>query len=76
MDYARNEDFEKLKMDVEVICLARYGKISRMIKAENAKSHGCSGLVLYSDHEDYNPKGNQVFYPYSEFLPGLYFILF
>lgn len=69
VDYARNEDFEKLKMDVEVICLARYGKISRMIKAENAKSHGCSGLVLYSDHEDYNPKGNQVFYPYSEFLP-------
>ena len=72
MKYARKEDLEavKDKLGPSVICLARYGKLSRIVKAEYAQDYGCGGMVLYSDPDEYNVKGNAVFYPFSEYLPG------
>ena len=56
-NYARREDFELLaKMGVNVtgaVVLARYGRLFRGSKADNAHNAGAVALLIYSDPKDY-----------------------
>ena len=76
MNYARSEDFKYLegilpKNLSEFICLARYGKLARGIKANIAEQAGCKALILYSDPVDYNPQNDDLSYPTESWrMPG------
>ncbi|XP_043927758.1 glutamate carboxypeptidase 2-like [Protopterus annectens] len=74
VNYARIEDFIKLKRDLKVNCtgkiaIARYGKIFRGNKVKNAMDAGAIGLILFSDPADYCAPGVDV-YPKGWNLPG------
>ena len=60
-NYGRREDFELLaKYGVNVsgaIVIARYGKLFRGSKADNANNAGAKALLIYSDPADYAPEG-------------------
>ncbi|XP_067658691.1 putative N-acetylated-alpha-linked acidic dipeptidase isoform X1 [Haliotis asinina] len=56
--YGRSEDFQKLK-DLKVnitgcILLIRYGRIHPANKVKHAEEYGASGVVLYSDPQDFS----------------------
>ena len=78
VNYARKEDFMYLVENdhinpdntngQKIICLARYGKIFRGNKARYAEDYGCSGLILFSDSQDYAREWTNP-YPDSWFLP-------
>ncbi|CAH1262395.1 NAALAD2 [Branchiostoma lanceolatum] len=56
VNFARAEDFQTLVRDLGVdvtgkVCIARYGKIFRGDKVNQAGQFGCAGLILYSDPE-------------------------
>lgn len=76
MNYARSEDFKYLagilqKNLSEYICLARYGKLARGIKAKIAEQAGCKALILYSDPVDYNPITDDLSFPRASWrMPG------
>ena len=75
-NYGRREDFELLaKMGVEVqgaIVIARYGRLFRGSKADNAHNAGAQALLIYSDPADYAKLGTEPenVYPNTRFLPG------
>lgn len=56
VNYGRPEDFKKLdELGVRVkgrIVLARYGKIFRGLKVQNAEERGAAGVLIYSDPAD------------------------
>ena len=52
------------------VAIARYGKIFRGDKVSNAEEYGCSGIIIYTDPEDYSDDGIQDVYPDSWWLPG------
>jgi hypothetical protein len=62
-NYGRREDFELLaKMGVEVegaIVIARYGRLFRGSKADNAHNAGAIALLIYSDPADYAKEGTE-----------------
>ena len=74
-NYARREDFELLaKMGVNVtgaVVLARYGRLFRGSKADNAHNAGAVALLIYSDPKDYAPLGTEPehVYPSTRYLP-------
>ncbi|XP_036114405.1 N-acetylated-alpha-linked acidic dipeptidase 2 isoform X2 [Molossus molossus] len=74
VNYARTEDFFKLEREMGIICtgkivIARYGKIFRGNKVNNAVSAGAIGIILYSDPADYSAPDVQS-YPEGWNLPG------
>ncbi|KAJ3704062.1 hypothetical protein LUZ61_007767 [Rhynchospora tenuis] len=68
--YGRVEDFKKLRsLGINVtgtVVLARYGKIYRGDIVKNAQDAGASGVLVYSDYEDY-AKGKA--FPAGPWLP-------
>ncbi|KAF5927097.1 hypothetical protein HPG69_018364, partial [Diceros bicornis minor] len=74
VNYARTEDFFKLERDMKINCsgkivIARYGKIFRGNKVQNAQLAGAKGVILYSDPADYFAPGVKS-YPDGWNLPG------
>ncbi|EPQ07184.1 N-acetylated-alpha-linked acidic dipeptidase 2 [Myotis brandtii] len=74
VNYARTEDFFKLEREMGINCtgkivIARYGKIFRGNKVNNAMSAGAIGIILYSDPADYSAPEVQP-YPKGWNLPG------
>ncbi|KAM7086180.1 N-acetylated-alpha-linked acidic dipeptidase 2 isoform 2-T3 [Molossus nigricans] len=74
VNYARTEDFFKLEREMGINCtgkivIARYGKIFRGNKVNNAVSAGAIGIILYSDPADYSAPDVQS-YPEGWNLPG------
>lgn len=75
VNYGRVEDFQKLERELKInvtgkIAIARYGKIFRGDKANQAFYHGAIGLILYSDPADYAIDDVDRVYPDTWFLPG------
>ncbi|ELU12569.1 hypothetical protein CAPTEDRAFT_201615 [Capitella teleta] len=75
VNYGRVEDFDQLVYNFSVdltgtVAIARYGKIFRGDKASNAADYGCSGIIIYTDPEDYSVDGEDNVYPDSWWLPG------
>lgn len=73
INYGRIEDFmyltKNLSMDLTgKILIARYGKIFRGSKVENAQKHNASGIVMYTDPSDFNMAGEAT-YPNSWWMP-------
>jgi len=77
-NYGRVEDFRYLldsqgsQFTKDRICLARYGKIYRGNKAENAAAAGCSGLVIFMDPSVVAMEGTEPedLYPNTFWMPG------
>ncbi|XP_022242586.1 N-acetylated-alpha-linked acidic dipeptidase 2-like [Limulus polyphemus] len=76
VNYGRIEDFEELeKLGINVsgkICIARYGKLYRGNKVENAQIRGAVGVVLFSDPSEVARNGTepQNVFPNSWWVPG------
>nr|XP_022329273.1 N-acetylated-alpha-linked acidic dipeptidase 2-like [Crassostrea virginica] len=75
VNYGRVEDYRWLAQNTSInvtgkIVLARYGKIFRGDKANQAHLHGAKGIIIYSDPADYAVDGetSQV-YPRDWWLP-------
>ncbi|XP_071833272.1 putative N-acetylated-alpha-linked acidic dipeptidase isoform X2 [Apostichopus japonicus] len=73
VNYARAEDFKQLE-DLGVnasgkVVIARYGKIFRGDKENQAWLRGAKGLILYSDPADYAIEGSSSVYPDSWYMP-------
>ncbi|XP_063807474.1 glutamate carboxypeptidase 2-like isoform X2 [Pseudophryne corroboree] len=74
VNYARTEDFHLLERVLSIsvqdkIVIARYGKIFRGNKVNNAEKAGAKGIILYSDPADYCAPGVKP-YPDGWNLPG------
>ncbi|KAG8453051.1 hypothetical protein GDO86_004748 [Hymenochirus boettgeri] len=74
VNYARTEDFHYLERNLNISCLgkiviARYGKIFRGNKVNNAQKAGAVGIIMYSDPADYCARGVEP-YPDGWNLPG------
>lgn len=74
VNYARAEDFKKLEDELHInasgkIVLARYGKIYRGNKENEAWLRGAKGLIIYSDPADYAIEGSSEVYPNTWYLP-------
>ncbi|XP_076360320.1 N-acetylated-alpha-linked acidic dipeptidase 2-like [Tachypleus tridentatus] len=75
VNYGTIEDFEELeKLGINVsgkICIARYGKIYRGNKVENAQIRGAVGVVLFSDPSEVARNGTepQNVFPNSWWVP-------
>jgi len=78
VNYGRIEDFEYLKtsfgndLTQNRVCLARYGKIFRGNKAENAENAGCVGLVIFMDPSSVAMEGTDEanVFPNTFWMPG------
>ncbi len=79
VNYGRTEDYELISNPqsqyytdtTDKICIARYGKIFRGNKVENAYLFGCKAAILFSDPAEVAPYGTEAkdVYPNTEFLP-------
>jgi len=77
-NYGDIQDFEFLRdtygpeLTKGAVCLARYGKIFRGNKAENAANAGCSGLVIFMDPSAVAMEGleEEDLYPNTFWMPG------
>ncbi|XP_073518154.1 putative N-acetylated-alpha-linked acidic dipeptidase [Phyllobates terribilis] len=74
VNYGRTEDFFYLDRVLHIsvqgkIAIARYGKIFRGNKVQNAEQAGAKGIILYSDPADYCAPGVEP-YPDGWNLPG------
>ncbi|XP_030854933.1 N-acetylated-alpha-linked acidic dipeptidase 2 isoform X2 [Strongylocentrotus purpuratus] len=74
VNYGRIEDFQKLTGELNIdltgkIAIARYGKIFRGDKAEEAAAFGAVGLILFSDPADYAVESDLGVYPDTWYLP-------
>ncbi|XP_075448665.1 glutamate carboxypeptidase 2-like isoform X3 [Ascaphus truei] len=74
VNYARTEDFHYLERNLSINCtgkivIARYGRIFRGNKVNNAQKAGAKGIILYSDPADYCAPGVKP-YPDGWNLPG------
>lgn len=80
VNYGRVEDFAMLTNTTsdyytdlkDMICMARYGKIFRGNKEDNAYRNGCKALIIFSDPEQVATEGTdpENVYPNTFFLPG------
>jgi len=78
VNFGRIEDFEYLRDNYgteftsDKICMARYGKIFRGNKAENAAVAGCSGLIIFMDPSTVAMQGTDEanVYPNTFWMPG------
>lgn len=76
VNYGRAEDFDELEtLGVNVsgkICIARYGKIFRGNKIQNAEERGASGVILFLDPSEVALDGTRPkdVYPNSWWMPG------
>ncbi|XP_061183780.1 N-acetylated-alpha-linked acidic dipeptidase 2-like [Saccostrea echinata] len=75
VNYGRVEDYRWLANSTNInvtgkIVLARYGKIFRGDKVNQAYLHGAIGIIIYSDPADYAVDGeNSQVYPHDWWLP-------
>ncbi|MEE6473031.1 hypothetical protein FKM82_009821 [Ascaphus truei] len=74
VNYARTEDFHYLERNLSINCtgkivIARYGRIFRGNKVNNAQKAGAKGIILYLDPADYCAPGVKP-YPDGWNLPG------
>ena len=78
VNFGQIEDFQFLKetygadFTKDRICLARYGRIFRGNKAENAAVSGCAGLVIFMDPSTVAMEGveEQDVFPNTFWMPG------
>ncbi|KAM3918010.1 glutamate carboxypeptidase 2-like isoform 2-T2 [Leptodactylus fuscus] len=75
VNYGTVEDFQYLTRNLSMnltgtVAIARYGKIFRGDKVNNAGNFGCTGVILYSDPADYVVGSLDRVYPVDWWLPG------
>ncbi|CAG2195791.1 NAALAD [Mytilus edulis] len=74
VNYGRVEDYRYLEDNTSVnvsgkIVIARYGRIFRGDKVQQATRHGAIGIIIYSDPADYSNGQTKDVYPHSIWLP-------
>ncbi|XP_071103216.1 N-acetylated-alpha-linked acidic dipeptidase 2-like [Haliotis cracherodii] len=73
VNYGRVEDYVTLTNNsinvTNKVVLARYGRIFRGDIVSIATLHGASGVIIYSDPQDYAPDNTTLPYPNSWWLP-------
>ncbi|VDI26216.1 Hypothetical predicted protein [Mytilus galloprovincialis] len=74
VNYGRVEDYRYLEDNTSVnvsgkIVIARYDKIFRGDKVQQATRHGAIGIIIYSDPADYSNGQTKDVYPHSIWLP-------
>jgi len=78
VNFGQIEDFQYLRdtygigFTADKICMARYGRIFRGNKAENAAVAGCSGLIIFMDPSTVAMQGTDEadVYPNTFWMPG------
>ncbi|XP_078515472.1 putative N-acetylated-alpha-linked acidic dipeptidase [Lissotriton helveticus] len=75
VNYGDVDDFHYLTRNLTLnltglVAIARYGKIFRGDKVQNAESFGCAGVILYCDPADYASEAGARVYPEDWWLPG------
>lgn len=75
INYGRVIDFKYIleEKDIDLkgkICLIRYGFNARANKVKLAEEHGCIGVIIFSDPDDYVKNVTNPTYPNSWWLPG------
>ncbi|KAJ1102638.1 hypothetical protein NDU88_000087 [Pleurodeles waltl] len=75
VNYGDTDDFHYLTLNLTLnltglVAIARYGKIFRGDKVQNAESFGCAGMILYCDPADYVSGAGARVYPEDWWLPG------
>ncbi|XP_066977059.1 N-acetylated-alpha-linked acidic dipeptidase 2-like isoform X1 [Macrobrachium rosenbergii] len=76
VNYGRYEDFQQVEsMGIKIkdrVVIAKFGKIFRGDKVQNAQRFNASGVILYTDPQDYHPESDTggAAYPNSFWLPG------
>ncbi|CAC5360684.1 NAALAD [Mytilus coruscus] len=74
VNYGRVEDYRYIEANTSVnvsgkIVIARYGRIFRGDKVQQATRHGAIGIIIYSDPADYSNGQTENVYPHSIWLP-------
>ncbi|XP_063430342.1 putative N-acetylated-alpha-linked acidic dipeptidase [Mytilus trossulus] len=74
VNYGRVEDYRYIEANTSVnvsgkIVIARYGRIFRGDKVQQATRHGAIGIIIYSDPADYSNGQTKDVYPHSIWLP-------